>query len=133
THGHAAGDAVLAAAARQLQQGLRNTDLVARFGGEEFIAVLPERDAQRAAEIAERLRARMEELRVEFEGRELGVTASFGIAALAGGDAWSELLRRADHALYEAKRAGRNCLRGEGMAVAPAPAPAKPKTVRITA
>lgn len=134
THGHAAGDAMLAATARLLQQGLRNTDLVARYGGEEFIVVLPERDSERAGEIAERLRARMEALRVEFEGHALSVTASFGIASLAGGDAWAELLRRADQALYEAKRAGRNCLRGEGVAAPETPPVSRHKTtIRVGA
>jgi len=133
-HGHAAGDLVLAAAAGVFAAGLRSSDLVGRLGGEEFLAVLPERDADRALEIAERLRLRLEALRVNFEGQPLGVTASFGVAALSdNGEGWSELLRRADRALYEAKRAGRNCTRREGTA-GPGPAPcASIASVRATA
>ncbi|HUX68568.1 MAG TPA: GGDEF domain-containing protein [Terriglobales bacterium] len=123
TYGHAAGDRVLAAAARAFAAGLRSSDLVGRLGGEEFAAVLPERDAERALEIAERLRLRLESLRVSFEGQPLRITASLGVAALADpGEGWHELLRRADRALYEAKRAGRNCCRS-AEAAPPGPAP----------
>jgi len=109
TYGHAAGDVMLQTIARLLTQCLRSSDLVARFGGEEFIAVLPERNAARAFEIAERLRGRIAAVQVLFESHLLQVTASFGIAALTGGESWGELLRRADRALYAAKQAGRNC------------------------
>lgn len=120
-YGHAAGDAALAAAAQMLQRCLRSTDLLARFGGEEFIAVLPDRDGERAQLVAERLRGRLQALQIDYERRQLTLTASFGVAiaspeaALA--ETWSDLLRRADHALYDAKRGGRNCIR---VAAAPA-------------
>lgn len=117
-YGHAAGDAALAAAAKLLAQCLRSSDLLARFGGEEFIAVLPDRDGVRASLIAERLRSRLEELRVEYEGHSLALTASFGIAVAGSSDTWPGVLRRADRALYAAKRAGRNCIRGESAVVA---------------
>lgn len=112
TYGHAAGDAMLAASSRLLQRSLRSTDLLARFGGEEFIAVLPDRDGNRALEIAERLRSKLEELQVPFEGQMLRVTASFGVASLSDpGDSWADMQRRADRALYAAKQGGRNCIR----------------------
>ncbi|MGH9475666.1 MAG: GGDEF domain-containing protein [Terriglobales bacterium] len=117
-YGHGAGDAALAAAAKLLSQCLRSSDLLARFGGEEFVAVLPDRDGVRASLIAERLRSRLEELRVDYEGQALALTASFGIAVAGSGDTWSGILRRADRALYAAKRAGRNCIRGESAVVA---------------
>jgi diguanylate cyclase (GGDEF)-like protein len=129
-HGHAAGDAALTAAAQLLQRCLRNTDLLARFGGEEFVAVLPDRDAERAQLVAERLRGRMEALRIDYEHRQLALTASFGLAIASAepqmAETWSDLLRRADGALYEAKRAGRNCIR---IAAAPAPRLAASQTV----
>ncbi|MGH9486850.1 MAG: GGDEF domain-containing protein [Terriglobales bacterium] len=116
-YGHAAGDAALAAAARLLLQCLRSSDLLARFGGEEFVAVLPDRDGVRASLVAERLRSRLEELRVDYEGHPLALTASFGIAVTTSGDTWNSVLRRADRALYAAKRAGRNCIRGESAVI----------------
>jgi diguanylate cyclase (GGDEF)-like protein len=120
-YGHAAGDAALAAAAQLLQRCLRSTDLLARFGGEEFIAVLPDRDGERAQLVAERLRGRMESLRIDYDQRQLNLTASFGLAIASPepelAETWGDLLRRADDALYDAKRAGRNCIR---LAAAPA-------------
>lgn len=123
--GHAGGDAVLVAVARLLNKNLRPTDVLARFGGEEFIAILPEREGSVALAIAERLRRRLADMRIEFEGSRLAVTASFGVAhsdgSVPGQVEWRELLRRADHMLYEAKQAGRNCIRGETLAHAPSP------------
>lgn len=131
THGHAAGDVALAAAARWLAHDLRSSDLLARFGGEEFIAVLPDRDAERGLLVAERLRARLEALEVEHENQRIRLTASFGVAVLEGeNDAWGQILRRADHALYEAKRAGRNCVRIAGDSAAFAAA-VSPSSTRI--
>ena len=118
-YGHAAGDIALSATAGLLVQCLRSTDLLARFGGEEFVAVLPDRDGMRASLIAERLRSRLEEMRVEYEGQQLALTGSFGVAVAAPGDTWSAVLRRADRALYEAKRTGRNCIRGESSVLRP--------------
>ncbi|HVB40784.1 MAG TPA: GGDEF domain-containing protein [Terriglobales bacterium] len=128
TFGHAGGDAMLTAVAQLLTVNLRPTDVVARFGGEEFIAILPERDATAALAIAERLRRRLADMSIEFEGSRLAVTASFGVAHSDGSEAghleWRELLRRADHRLYEAKQAGRNCIRGETLAPYSRPAAA---------
>ncbi|MGH9393800.1 MAG: GGDEF domain-containing protein, partial [Terriglobales bacterium] len=131
--GHGAGDVALAAAARWLAHDLRSTDLLARFGGEEFIAVLPDRDAERGLLVAERLRARLEALEIEHERHRLRLTASFGVAALSGDDdAWGQLLRRADHALYEAKRSGRNCIRlAAAPELEPAPAAAAGMTLSL--
>ncbi|MGH9485774.1 MAG: GGDEF domain-containing protein, partial [Terriglobales bacterium] len=124
TYGHAAGDYALAAAARLLSQCLRNSDHLARLGGEEFVAILPARDAERAAIVAERLRSRLQQLRVDYDGHALALTVSIGIATAGPGDNWPGLLQRADVALYEAKRAGRNCIR--------AAAPAQPQPGNIT-
>jgi diguanylate cyclase (GGDEF)-like protein len=107
-HGHAAGDAVLAAVAARAAAALRAGDVLARIGGEEFAALLPGAELERAAEVAERIRARVAEAPIEAAGRALAVTVSLGCAALAAGEDGGALLARADARLYEAKRAGRN-------------------------
>lgn len=125
THGHDGGDAVLCAAAQVLSQGLRDSDLLARVGGEEFVVMLPTRGARAAFEVAERLRTRLEGLTIQYEGRPVMVTGSFGVAALGNADiSWGELFRRADRWLYLAKQSGRNCTRGEGDTSNPAGEPA---------
>jgi diguanylate cyclase (GGDEF)-like protein len=110
-HGHLAGDAVLVAAAGRLAGELRREDVLARWGGEEFVLLLPDTDADGARVVAERCRARLHAEPVDFEGTAIEVTASFGVAArLAGAAAASgeALVRAADEALYRAKREGRN-------------------------
>ena len=114
-HGHQAGDLVLQEVARTLSKGLRESDVLARYGGEEFVLLLPATGSERAAEIAERLRAAVAGLVIQAApGVRLQVTASFGLASLAGGsrvtldDPGLWLLRQADQALYAAKARGRN-------------------------
>ncbi len=103
--GHLMGDHVLQEAARALQEALRGQDVKGRWGGEEFVVLLPGADAEVARRIAERLRHHL-------EGRlQLGmvaVTTSVGVTARVPGDTAERLLARADGALYAAKRAGRN-------------------------
>lgn len=104
SHGHLAGDAILARAAEIVRDSLRDTDIPARYGGEEFCVVLPSRSLEEAQAVAERLRSRIEQ-----ELGAQGVTASFGVATRpreAGGPL--ALLRAADDALYVSKRAGKN-------------------------
>lgn len=111
TYGHATGDLVLQLFARTLKAGLRPSDVLCRFGGEEFCILLPETRAAQAKVIAERIRFRVEAqcgpgVRT-IPG--LKVTSSFGIAALEfGADSLKDLIDRADQALYAAKEAGRN-------------------------
>jgi two-component system, cell cycle response regulator len=111
-HGHAAGDRVLAAVAASLREHLRAEDQLGRLGGEEFLALLPDADAGAAAAVAEKLRAEVARLRVGHEGRDLNVTVSIGWAAWDGGETPDEVMRRADDALYEAKRGGRDRVEG---------------------
>jgi diguanylate cyclase (GGDEF)-like protein len=111
-HGHAAGDAVLAAIAARAAAALRAGDVLARVGGEEFAALLPGADLPRAIEVAERIRARVAAEPVEAAGRPLAVTVSLGCAVLAPGEDGRSLLARADAKLYEAKRAGRDRVAG---------------------
>jgi len=111
THGHQGGDLVLRRVAAELASMVRDTDTYARYGGEEFCCLLPETGADSAAILAERFRRRVEGMEIEYQGAEIRVTMSFGLAGAGGEIADREaLLRRADEALYEAKRTGRNRL-----------------------
>lgn len=111
--GHLAGDDVLRAIARSLVEGKRRPDITGRFGGEEFLIVLPETTVEEAFEFAERTRARIAAERVPWGGNEINVTVSLGVAGGVPADAsWGDrLVEAADAALYEAKRAGRNVVR----------------------
>jgi two-component system, cell cycle response regulator len=106
-HGHAAGDRVLVEVAGALRRNLRAEDHLGRLGGEEFLAVLPDTDAEAAQAAAEKLREAVAAARVEHDGLELAVTVSVGWAAWEGETA-EDLVRRADEALYAAKRLGRD-------------------------
>ena len=107
--GHAAGDAVLRMLGRLLNDIVRGGDFPARYGGEEFTVMLPDTDRDGAVVAAERIRCRLESTRLtEDVPRPCQVTASFGIATTTGGEALESLFQRADQALYEAKRRGRN-------------------------
>lgn len=115
THGHLAGDAVLREGAAVLRRCLRSTDLLGRYGGEEFLAVLPQVDLSGARMAAERLRVGLERHPVRLAGGgEVRVTASFGVASrdeLANLESGDVLVSLADSRLYEAKAAGRNLVR----------------------
>jgi diguanylate cyclase (GGDEF)-like protein len=107
--GHPAGDAVLRDFAALLQDSLRDVDLAARWGGEEFLLVLPGTDLAGAAHLAERIRAGLAgRVVLSPDGAPIPVTASFGVAASPSASSASELFAAADAALYEAKRAGKN-------------------------
>ncbi|MCM2315383.1 MAG: GGDEF domain-containing protein, partial [Thermoanaerobaculia bacterium] len=111
SRGHLAGDRVLRAIAEALSDEARSTDVVARWGGEEFAILLPNTDLSGAGSLVERLRQRVESLVVASAAEELRVTVSFGLAVIAGEarplDA-EEIFRIADEALYRAKEGGRN-------------------------
>jgi diguanylate cyclase (GGDEF)-like protein len=109
TYGHGVGDTVISKAVRACIARLRKTDMAGRLGGEEFAFLLPHTNSEAAAGIAEQLRQAVESLGVEAGDGPLEVTASFGVAALDRSMREIEdMLRKADAALYEAKRAGRN-------------------------
>jgi len=111
-HGHRFGDLALATAVRRCLGELRAVDLLGRFGGEEFVALLPMASLDAAERTAERLRRAIEATPVIAGGARSSVTASFGVAQIALGEESFEMaLDRADQALYEAKRAGRNRVR----------------------
>ncbi len=111
THGHEAGDDVLREFSRRIRRTVRSVDLVCRFGGEEFVVVMPEADIRIAALVGERIRERIASQPFLIEGGEeqLDITVSIGLAARnAAADQPDTLLRSADAALYQAKREGRN-------------------------
>ena len=110
-HGHDAGDDVLRDFALRIKRSIRGIDLACRYGGEEFVIVMPETDLAVAAMVAERLRRRIasEPFAIAQGARHIAVTISIGIAGLRGkDDTAASLLKRADQALYRAKRDGRN-------------------------
>ncbi|HXF82358.1 MAG TPA: GGDEF domain-containing protein [bacterium] len=109
--GHGAGDAVLRTVAAQLRASLRDIDLVARYGGDEFIALLPESTVENALDIAERLRARVAAAAGGVGPQRIAATVSVGVASADGTSNLEALLRRVDQALYQAKAAGRNTVR----------------------
>jgi two-component system cell cycle response regulator len=110
THGHDAGDDVLQDFATRIRKSIRGIDLACRYGGEEFVVVMPETDMAVATMVAERLRRRIasEPFPIQKGARMIEVTISIGIAALGPNDDAAAVIKRADQALYRAKRDGRN-------------------------
>lgn len=107
-YGHQAGDAVLVGVAEQLRASLRSQDFIARWGGEEFLFLLPETDVNGAQIAAEKLREAIRGREIECDGRKLKVTMTFGIAPLDSVSGIDECISRADDALYRGKQAGRD-------------------------
>jgi diguanylate cyclase (GGDEF)-like protein len=108
TYGHLAGDAYLRAFAQSLKETLRESDMIYRSGGEEFIAILANTDTEGAKILAERLCQKLGELQCDYQDQILQTTTSIGIACLKAEDTETTLLDRADKALYQAKNSGRN-------------------------
>jgi diguanylate cyclase (GGDEF)-like protein len=110
TWGHLAGDAVLRDVSDRLRQGLRRNEAVGRYGGEEFLILLPLCSFSIALKRAEELRVAIEGCTIPISGRGIAVTCSFGIAEYDSGCTVEELIGKADEALYVAKSRGRNCV-----------------------
>ncbi len=113
SHGHLAGDNVLRDAASELKAILRSYDSLGRYGGEEFLIILPDCDGDNLLKLAERLRASIAEKERAYAECNFRCTMSFGLVMVKGTRPHSaeEVIRRADQALYEAKHNGRNCIR----------------------
>lgn len=111
TYGHFAGDAVLRETATRLRSNMREYDQVGRYGGEEFLVVLPNCDLDQAASHAERMRQRLHSDVMRVDGAELRVSASFGVTVSERFEKMPDVfVRVADEALYRAKASGRNCV-----------------------
>lgn len=109
-HGHQVGDRVLQRVAHCGAYVLRRDDLFGRIGGEEFAALFPNCDAEQARQVAERLQREVQRLQFANDGESFGVTISQGITMLGEGDVLDDLYARADAAMYQAKRQGKDCI-----------------------
>ena len=110
-YGHAAGDYLLQSLTKCTEQSIRISDMLFRYGGEEFVIVLPETDEAGVLRLAKRIRRRVEKLETVFNNQVIQMTVSLGITNLHETDDEKALFTRADTALYQAKHEGRNCIR----------------------
>ena len=108
-YGHKAGDKALVLIADQLKSKLRESDFLARYGGEEFVVLMPETELKPAMVAAEKLRTAVEQSQFHYQGAQVSITVSAGLAQLREDDTTEKLFQRADQAMYRAKSAGRNC------------------------
>jgi diguanylate cyclase (GGDEF)-like protein len=111
THGHLAGDEVLKSVTHVLQNCIRSSDILFRAGGEEFIVVLSNTGKKGALLLAERIRKAVEKYEFTYNDTSIPVTVSVGVSCYEKGDNSESLYEKTDHALYQAKEAGRNCVR----------------------
>jgi diguanylate cyclase (GGDEF)-like protein len=136
-YGHETGDKLLAASAEAIRGGIRASDFAARYGGDEFVVVLPDTDQQGALRVGEKLRFDISRLALRQNGAILQTSASIGLVTFPeDGRTSAELMRRVDLAMYEAKRRGRNQLvrfarQEERVPAAPEPAPATERETQL--
>lgn len=109
TYGHKAGDKVLKKIARVMHDRIRETDFLARFGGEEFVMLLPDTTEAEAVDLANELRQQIESCGFHYQRKAVAITVSCGISIFRDGDVATSVFERADRALYQAKDDGRNC------------------------
>lgn len=108
SYGHQAGDRVLKTIAQRLNSLIRETDFLARYGGEEFVLLMPGADGTAAHGVAEKLRSEVQRAGFHYRGEQVAVTISAGVAEFQQSDRQEDVFERADKALYQAKRTGRN-------------------------
>ncbi|MGA7828758.1 MAG: GGDEF domain-containing protein [Geobacteraceae bacterium] len=108
THGHPGGDRVLKGVTYKIKSTLRATDFVARFGGDEFAAILMKATATAAADAAQKVCCQVRESKFVLDGNEVRTSLSIGVAEISAGESAEQLVKRADRALYRVKEAGRN-------------------------
>jgi diguanylate cyclase (GGDEF)-like protein len=113
-YGHLVGDSVLRVVAANMQRMLRPEDVLARYGGDEFIVLCRDTTLKNARIVAERIRASNERLALTAQGNEFHITSSIGVACASGRDECVSLVAMADQALYAAKAKGRNCVVSAG-------------------
>ena len=110
TYGHRVGDHVIQCLAQQVKDCIRNTDIAGRYGGEEFVVLLPNVDSAGASLLAERLCKRVAALEIMHNAQPITFTISLGVADVEGLSSHEQLTEHADQALYESKRRGRGCV-----------------------
>ena len=110
-YGHSVGDVALQSLVACAEKSVRISDMMFRYGGEEFVIVLPETDQSGVLRLAKRIRRRVEKLETRIQNHLIHITVSIGITTLQESDDEKSFVARADHALYKAKRDGRNCIR----------------------
>jgi diguanylate cyclase (GGDEF)-like protein len=108
-YGHDVGDEVLKLVARRLKSSIRETDLIGRWGGEEFIILFPNTSLEEGFQLIERVRKAMSDSRFKVADKDIKLSFSTGISSTRYYDNWDDLIKSADRHLYKAKEAGRNC------------------------
>jgi diguanylate cyclase (GGDEF)-like protein len=111
SYGHATGDEIIKSFSRVVGQVIRKTDMLFRYGGEEFVVLMSNTGRDGAQLLAERIRREIERMEIRLGKKTLPVTVSLGVASLTSNEDSQSLFQRADNALYQAKAAGRNCVR----------------------
>ncbi|MGR9013265.1 MAG: sensor domain-containing diguanylate cyclase [Gammaproteobacteria bacterium] len=111
TYGHQAGDRVLSRVAQQIKSNVREEDVLCRWGGEEFLLMLPSCNIDKACEISENIRTAVADLKFYFNNQTVTITISAGVVEKQSDETLSQVVEWADHHLYQAKNAGRNCIR----------------------
>ena len=111
TYGHECGDVVLSSIASRITESVRSSDIIFRYGGEEFVVLLSETNLDEAGVIAERIRSAIKNHTLAFDMKTLNITASLGVSSLKGNDTTDTFVNRADNAMYQAKMNGRNQVR----------------------
>lgn len=107
-YGHDCGDSILMAVAKVIKENLRRNDTVFRFGGEEFVILVNQLDLANTEQLARRIRSAIESNILVYDMKPIKVTASLGVSSLRHDDSFDSFIKRADHAMYKAKRNGRN-------------------------
>lgn len=107
-HGHKVGDSVIALFVKDIMECIRRSDVIFRYGGDEFVVILSQTEPEGAKLLAERIRQKISDTAYDVDGQAIPVTSSIGVTSLRTGDVLDTLFERADSALYEAKSAGRN-------------------------
>lgn len=115
-YGHECGDIALASAANCIKEAVRGSDMVFRYGGEEFVILLSDTDLEGATAMAERIRANIANHTIAYGMKILKLTASLGVSTLRGNDSSEQFIKRADDAMYSAKQNGRNQVKTEAFA-----------------